>query len=121
MWVQELFTELENIIPLLSCDISKLGSTRKIEDTRCPKYPQIGFGDIFYEYLEVCQGDFDFFLRNGNQFSADFGWKTSKLDFPNYMRRFLKFSFFGQYRPISEQIKANFAIFAENRPVRSKK
>ena len=31
MWVQELFTELENFIPLLSCDISKLGPMRKIE------------------------------------------------------------------------------------------
>ena len=30
---------------------------------------------MFYEYLEVCQGDFENFdfSRNGNQFSADFG------------------------------------------------
>ena len=32
--------------------------------------------ETYYEYLEVCQGDFEIFdfSRNNNQFSADFGW-----------------------------------------------
>ena len=35
---------------------------------------------MFYEYLEVCQGDFENFdfSRNGNQFSADFGWFSAQ-------------------------------------------
>ena len=58
--------------PKMAKKIASLGFFRA---TGWSKYPKICFRDIFYEYLDVCQRDFENldFLRNGGQFSADFG------------------------------------------------
>ena len=92
---QELFTELKNLFPFPSSDVSKLTSTCRIleicmeklrkmyqnlERLRVPflyfwsKYPKIGFGDIYYEYLQLQKGDFQNFdfLQNGGHFKAIF-------------------------------------------------